>query len=149
MRAAVGRSGLVTTPAPRGDVPAASGVIDLATQPVDSGRFGPPSGRLAAAAPPVPASLPLPSGLTPTGAVRSQRPTPPRVASPTPQPVPDPACETATTTPTPSPLRVPLPDRRPDLAGAGRGRKPSDWTPVVAVVLMVLSAVAGFLMFNR
>jgi serine/threonine protein kinase len=142
---------------PAGDRPIPqSGVIDLGSLPqVLSGVEDMPtprpngagSGRVG-----VPAPLSGPSsghlqaaGTPPSGVVRSKRPTPGRVVTPT--PVPDPTAETLAgdpKTPLPMPVR-----RSPGPGDAGGGKKPFDWMPVLAAALLVASAVLGFLYFNR
>ena len=120
-----------------------SGAVDIGGLPTPgpaasrSGRnpppTGPASGRLAPA----------------SGAKPAARSTPPRVALPTPHPLRDPAAETLTGgSPTPPP-RMPKPESPPTKSAPRRGRKGFDWTPVVAVAAMIVSAVVGFLIFNR
>jgi serine/threonine protein kinase len=138
-------SGSVPPPGTRSP---ASGVIDLGSLPQvpASGTEGVPPPR---ADGPSAGRLP-PVGGTPTsGVARSKRPTPGRAMTPT--PVPDPAPETLPVDrATPSP-RTPRPDRRTPTSAPEVHRKkpPFDWTPVIAAVLMLASAVAGYLIFSR
>jgi serine/threonine protein kinase len=135
---------------PSGTVPPAaarhpdSGTVDLGAMPTGgpapsrSGKGGPGG------------SSAIRGGANPpsSGANRSTRPTG-RVTAPSPRPLHDPAAETLEgTTATPAPplrpgRRTPVPD------ACAVARKPFDWTPVIAVVAMLVSAAVGFLVFNK
>lgn len=169
------RSGSVPRPAPHPQ-PASDGAVDLGALPPDgpgasssrsgrtgstSGRYsGPPSGRSSASQPPGRYTpTPQPTG-TPIGGI--PRPKSPSSARATPYPpysaTPSPYDETAhyeTEVPTPTPLSVPVPanrPRRPQTQAEGRaGKKPFDWTPVMMVLVALVSAAVGyyFFMFMR
>jgi serine/threonine protein kinase len=128
-----------------------SGVIDLGTLPqVLSGSQtvpaprsdGSSSGRRLASPPPS-GRLERVEADPPSGVGRSKRHTPQRVVTSTPQPNP----EDETLMSAPPVTETPAPRRAAD-ARAGE-KAPFDWTPIVAVVLMLASAAAGYLMFNR
>jgi hypothetical protein len=121
-----------------------SGVIDLGELPqVTSGaisgrglrRDGPAVDRQ-----PAPASGRFQSPAPSSGVARVSRSSTHRAGLPT--PVTDPGADTIPANPSWA--------AKPDPAvGTGRGKASFDWTPVVAVVVMLLSAAAGFLFFNR
>lgn len=125
-----------------------SGAVDIGGMPAGADPASSRSGRNPPV--PAPASGRMPPAPPPraSGVVgRATRPTPPRVAQPTPYAMMDPSAETmaagSSRTPPPRPTQ-PAPAPAPRV-----GKKPFDWTPVIAVAAMVVSAVVGFLVFNR
>jgi serine/threonine protein kinase len=121
-----------------------SGVIDLGTLPqVVSGTQGVPAPRSDGPASDRHRPSPTPTSAG-TGSARSKRHTP--VGVPTPKPDPDPDAETlaaGSTTP------LPRPKRKPGSDPGVREKKPFDWTPVLAIALMLVSAAVGLLLLNR
>jgi serine/threonine protein kinase len=110
------------------------GAVDLGASPAGSTSPSRTGGRRSTAAT---------ARQTPTSSTSGRR-----TVIPTPHSA-DPRAETASYTPGPTPLPRPAPARPAPRAQPTEPRKKFDWTPVLLVVVMILSAVIGYLLLNR
>jgi eukaryotic-like serine/threonine-protein kinase len=121
------------------------GVVDVGTPPPDGG--GEPASRVSRSGGPPSGRMTPPTKQTPTSAASGRR-----TVVPAPQTA-DPKAETRDYSTGPTPLSTPTPTRQPAStrkpSQAQSQKKEFDWTPILMVVVMLLSAAIGYVILKR